>query len=97
MSKSSFRLIEPVGDCLAKLLSSFGFSEANGCKCESRVATMNVWGADKCEENIGIIVGWLREAAAERGLPFLAMPARMLVRRAIANARKESQRVNGES
>jgi len=34
------------------------------------------------------IMGFLREAAEERGLPFLDVAGRMLVRRAIANARK---------
>ena len=33
--------------------------------------------------------------ATARGLPFFAMPARILVRRAIANVRKESQRAAG--
>ena len=41
-----------------------------------------------CEANIEEIVGWLRESAAERGLPFVDIAARLLVRRAIANARK---------
>lgn len=50
---------------------------------------MNEMGDQWCEENIDTIVDWLREAAAERGLPFMATPARLLVKRAIHNARKK--------
>jgi hypothetical protein len=45
-----------------------------------------------CEANIEEIVGWLRESAEERGLPFVDIAARLLVRRAIANARKAEAR-----
>lgn len=48
-------------------------------------------GCDWAEANIGEIVGWLRESAAERGLPFLDVAGRVLVRRAIANARRKEQ------
>ena len=41
-----------------------------------------------CEANIDTIVGWLREQAEARGLPFLEIAAKMLVRRAIRNARR---------
>jgi hypothetical protein len=40
-----------------------------------------------CEDNLDTIVGWLREQAHSRGLPFVDMAGRMLVRRAIRNAR----------
>ena len=60
------------------------------CKCTSRAAYMNAKGCDWCEspEGMAEIMGFLRESAEERGLPFLDLPARLLVRRAIANARK---------
>ena len=45
-----------------------------------------------CERNIDTVVGYLREAAADRGLPFVDMAGRVLVRRAISNARKEAAR-----
>jgi hypothetical protein len=41
-----------------------------------------------CEANLDTIVGWLREQAEARGLPFLDVAGRLLVRRAISNARK---------
>jgi hypothetical protein len=43
-----------------------------------------------CEANLDTIVGWLREQAEARGLPFLDLAGRMLVRRAIANARRNA-------
>jgi hypothetical protein len=60
------------------------------CKCTSRANYMDAKGCDWCESPDGMaeIMGFLRESAEERGLPFLDLPARLLVRRAIANARK---------
>jgi hypothetical protein len=60
------------------------------CKCTSRANYMDAKGCDWCEspEGLAEIMGFLREAAEERGLPFVDMAGRMLVRRAIANARK---------
>jgi hypothetical protein len=43
-----------------------------------------------CEANMAEIVGWLREEAAARGLPFFDAAGRLLVRRAIANARRRA-------
>jgi hypothetical protein len=68
------------------------------CKCTSRAAYMDAQGCDWCESEEGMaeIMGFLREAATERGLPFVDMAARLLVRRAIANARKaEAARARG--
>lgn len=79
------------GSHLKILLASFGI-KATQCKCNARAAIMNSWSVQQCEENIDTIVGWLSEEAASRGLPFLNVVGRMLVRRAIANARKEAER-----
>jgi hypothetical protein len=64
------------------------------CKCTSRANYMDAKGCDWCasEEGMAEIMGFLREAAEERGLPFVDMAARLLVRRAIANARKAEAR-----
>jgi hypothetical protein len=64
------------------------------CKCTSRAAYMDDKGCDWCEspEGMAEIMGFLRESAAERGLPFVDIAARLLVRRAIANARKAEAR-----
>ena len=77
------------GTELHALLGKFGLTASGGCKCRSRVAYMDANGCDWCEANIDEIVGWLRESAADRGLPFVDMAGRLLVRRAIANARRK--------
>lgn len=80
------------GTHLKMMLSKIGLSATEGCKCNSRAAHMNRMGDDWCEQNIDTIVSWLREEASNRGLPFLDVVGRMLVRRAISNARKEAER-----
>ena len=84
------------GTELHSLLGRFGLNASGDCKCTSRAALMDANGCDWCEANIEEIVGWLRESAAERGLPFVDAAGRLLVRRAIANARrKEADRAEG--
>jgi len=77
---------------LKALLATAGIAASQQCKCNGRAALMDANGCDWCEANIEESVGWLRESAAERGLPFLDVAARLLVRRAIANARKAEAR-----
>ena len=76
------------GTQLALLLRSLGFSHTKTCGCRSKASRMDLNGCDWCEENIDTIVGWLAEEAANRGLPFLSGVGRLLVKRAIHNARK---------
>jgi hypothetical protein len=51
---------------------------------------MDAWGVDEAArpERIEQVVGWLREEAAKRGLPFLDAAGRLLIKRAISNARR---------
>jgi hypothetical protein len=44
-----------------------------------------------CEQNLETICDWLQEEATKRKLPFVRMAAKILVRRAIRNARKKGQ------
>lgn len=76
------------GTELKKLLKKIGITATPNCSCNARARTMDEKGCEWCEANIDEIVGWLREEAARRGLPFVDMAGRMLVRRAIKNARK---------
>jgi hypothetical protein len=78
------------GTELSKLLKRFGVEPTPTCSCRAKAAQMNAWGCDECSrpERIEEVVGVMREEAKARGLPFLDLPARLLVRRAIANARK---------
>jgi hypothetical protein len=45
-------------------------------------------GCDWCAANVPLIVGWLREEATKRSLPFLDAAGTVIVRRAISNARR---------
>lgn len=76
------------GTALKSLLASIGIESTPDCPCNARAAEMDVRGCDWCEENVDTIVGWLREQAEARGLPFLDAAGRVLVRRAIRNARR---------
>jgi hypothetical protein len=75
---------------LKKLLAKIGIHAAPGCSCNQRAAMMDARGVAWCEANTDEIVGWLREEATKRGLPFVDIAGRLLVRRAIANARRLS-------
>ena len=77
------------GTELKKLLSRVGITATPNCSCNARARTMDERGCDWCEANLDEIVGWLREEAAKRGLPFVDVAGRMLVRRAIKNARRQ--------
>jgi len=76
------------GTHLASLLGRLGLSERPGCRCKSYAAQMDRWGVDECLDRILEIVAWLRAEAGNRGLPFVDFVGRMLINRAIANARR---------
>lgn len=78
------------GTELKRLLARVGITATPDCSCNARAAEMDRQGVEWCEENIETIVGWLREQAHARGLPFIDAVGRMLVRRAIKNARQRS-------
>jgi hypothetical protein len=89
------RLPEPVapptrgpGTELKNLLARVGIVATPDCSCNARAAELDRQGCDWCEQNVDTIVGWLREQAEARGLPFVDLAGRLLVRRAIGNARK---------
>lgn len=79
------------GTELKKLLSRVGITASPDCSCNAKARLMDERGIEWCEANIDEIVVWLRESAGERGLPFLEIAAKVLVRRAIHNARKAAQ------
>jgi hypothetical protein len=78
------------GTELKKLLFKVGITPSPDCSCNARAAEMDRQGVEWCEANTDTIVGWLREQAEARGLPFLDVAGRLLVRRAIANARRNA-------
>lgn len=73
------------GTELAKLLKAKGYGESPSCQCKSRIREMNTRGCQWCSENIGTIVGWLREEHARQELtvPFIEWLVRRLVKKAI--------------
>ncbi|MBL6910385.1 MAG: hypothetical protein ISR34_08185 [Pirellulales bacterium] len=78
------------GTELKKLLKIFGLPDRPGCKCNKRAKTMDSWGPDKCSEpeRLTEIIGWLKEEATKQKVPFVEWAARVIVKRAIRNARK---------
>lgn len=76
------------GDELKKLISWLYVPDDSSCKCNDRIAKMNKWGPDGCEERMDTIVRWLKHSAATHNIPFQETVVRMLIKRAISNARK---------
>lgn len=76
-----------VGTELKKLLAKIGIRSTPNCQCNSRAAEMDRRGPDWCEENMEVILGWLKQESDRRKLPFVAAAAKLLVRRAIKKAR----------
>jgi len=86
------------GTELSKLLKRFGIEPTPTCSCRAKAAQMDAWGCDECSkhERIEEVVGVMREEAKARGLPFLDVAARLLVKRAIANARRKEAAANAQ-
>jgi hypothetical protein len=82
------------GTELSKLLKRFGIEPTPTCQCRAKAAEMDAWGPDECSrpERIEEVVAVMREEAQARGLPFLDAAGKVLVRRAISNARKAEAR-----
>lgn len=80
------------GTELSKLLKRFGIEPTPTCPCREKAAEMDRWGCDEASkpERIDEVVAVMREEAQARGLPFLDAAGRLLVRRAIANARRNA-------
>ena len=80
------------GTELSKLLKRFGINPTPTCQCRAKAQQMDQWGPDECErpERIDEVVAVMRAEATARGLPFLDIAGRMLVRRAISNARRNA-------
>jgi hypothetical protein len=80
---------------LKKLLKKVGIVATPNCSCNARARKMDEEEAKEpgwCEAHLDEIVGWLREEATKRSLPFLDAAGRVLVKRAISNARKAEAR-----
>lgn len=82
------------GTELSKLLKRFGIEPTPTCACRAKAAEMDAWGPDECSkpERINEVVAVMRAEAEARGLPFVEIAAKLLVRRAIHNARQATQK-----
>lgn len=76
------------GSQLKKFLSRIGITSTPTCSCNAKARHMDAMGVDWCEQNVDLIVSWLKEEAHKRGLPFIDLAGRVLVNRAIAASRK---------
>ena len=76
---------------LKKLLGGWPLyiTSTSECPCNAYSAKMNAWGCDECAQRLDEIVAHLREQAEARGLPFIDVAGRLLVKRAIRNARQK--------
>ena len=84
------------GTELKRLLAGWPFRivAKPSCSCNARARTMDERGCDWVEANESTVVGWLREEASKRKLPFLDVVGTLLVRRAVSLARKDAARAS---
>lgn len=78
------------GSALSSLLARFGIVAAPGCRCLEMARRMDERGCDWCasDEGMAAILAVLRLEAARRRIPYVDAAARLVVRRAISNARR---------
>lgn len=76
------------GTVLSNMIKKLGIVMTQGCSCRRHALEMNDKGNDWCEQNVDTIVGWLREEANKRNLPFLDTIGKIMVNRAIKKSRK---------
>lgn len=77
------------GTYLARLFARVGVHAGDDCSCRSLAARMDARGPTWCEQHLAEIVAELQANARQRSLPLPASLARMLVRKAIAFARRQ--------
>ncbi len=81
-----------VGTELKKILAKFGIEATPNCACNKRAKDMDSNGIAWCEQNIGLIVSWLKEEHTRRQykLPFSHILTTMLVKLAIRKAKRNA-------
>lgn len=76
------------GTVLSKMIKTLGIKMTDSCSCRRHALEMNDKGNDWCEQNMDTVVGWLREEANRRKLPFIDAIGKLMVGRAIKKSRK---------
>jgi len=96
--QNSFHVAGGPGTELSKLLKRFGIEPTPTCACRAKAAQMDAWGCEECSkpERIEEVVAVMRAEAEVRGLPFVDIAARLLVKRAISNARRKEAAANAQ-
>ena len=85
------------GTELKKMLAQIGINATPTCSCNRRAQVMDENGVEWCKANTDTIVGWLREEATKRGLPFVDIAGKIIIKRAISLAeRAEKKRKQAE-
>lgn len=77
------------GTELKALLAKFGINSTPTCSCNRMARQMDTWG-DECVNHIEEIVDVMEAEARKRKLPFLRTAGRLLVRKAIRNAKRKA-------
>lgn len=82
------------GSHLKMILKKFGINHKEDCACKDHALKMDMMEQQDpgwCEKNIETIIGWMREEAGKRRLPFIEIIARGLVKLAIKRANKNNE------
>lgn len=77
------------GTILASMFSSLGIKSSPTCSCRRHAIEMNEKGNDWCEQNLAVILGWLKDESAKRKIPFVESLASLVVKRAIRLSRQK--------
>ena len=77
-----------VGTELKRIIAWFVDKTGSCSACEERAAEMDRMGIAWCSNNVELIIAWLKEGAALRGLPFWPLAARGAINLAIYRARR---------
>ncbi len=80
------------GTELKNLIERFGLKPGLNCKCGQHIREMDHNGIGWCEQNIGTVTEWLRKEAQRAKLPFTEIGAKLLIKRAISNAKKKQNK-----
>ena len=83
-----------VGTELKRLLHKIRIDSTPECPCDQRALLMDEQGIPWCRDNVDLIVGWMKEEAENRRLPFSEILAKLVVLRAIHNAKRKQRILN---
>ena len=83
------------GTELSRILARLGMHETSGCPCRSRAILMDHWGVAGCRERLPTIIGWLREEAQRRRLPFSRLASRVFAAAPQMGGRSEESSLGG--